>query len=183
MQLYLTRHGETNYNVLGLANDDPAANVHLTARGIRQAENLARRLRTVPLELIVVSQLPRTHQTAAVVNRHHRVEIREHPGINDLRTGFNGRPAMLHHEAIAADPLHIKPEGGESILEHKQRVLHFIDWLTGLDHETVLVVTHEAPLRVCIAHFSGLPDELMLGIRTDHCELFQFAVPRRYLSA
>ena len=56
MQLYLTRHGETNYNVLGLANDDPAADVHLTARGIGNVLQLSSELGILatPVALLMI---------------------------------------------------------------------------------------------------------------------------------
>ncbi len=38
MNLYLARHGRTNYNDLGLCNADPTVDVHLTALGIEQAK-------------------------------------------------------------------------------------------------------------------------------------------------
>ena len=37
MKLYCMRHGETDYNRLGLCNDDPAVDVCLTDTGILQA--------------------------------------------------------------------------------------------------------------------------------------------------
>ncbi len=38
MKTYFMRHGQTNYNVLGLCNDDPARPVHLTDLGIEQVQ-------------------------------------------------------------------------------------------------------------------------------------------------
>lgn len=54
--------GRTNYNDLGLCNDDPSRDVHLTEVGIEQeqAHSAALTLRHVAFERIVVSPLPRT---------------------------------------------------------------------------------------------------------------------------
>ena len=41
MPLWFMRHGETNYNRLGLCNDNPQRDVHLTDTGIRQAAQAA----------------------------------------------------------------------------------------------------------------------------------------------
>jgi alpha-ribazole phosphatase len=77
MKLYCLRHGETNYNRLGLCNDDPARDVHLTPEGTRQAQAAALRLRAAPLErIIITSELPRTWQTADIINRDHRVPLK-----------------------------------------------------------------------------------------------------------
>ncbi|MCG6968894.1 MAG: histidine phosphatase family protein, partial [Gammaproteobacteria bacterium] len=60
MNLYVLRHAQTNYNLLGLCNDDPDDDVHLTATGIKQAEAAAKHLAEVPLSQIYVSELKRT---------------------------------------------------------------------------------------------------------------------------
>lgn len=69
MKLLLMRHGQTNYNRLGLCNDDPRDAVYLTDLGRRQALAAAVALRAARLEHIFVSELPRTRQTAEIVNR------------------------------------------------------------------------------------------------------------------
>ncbi len=68
MKLIITRHAETNYNVAGLVNYDPAIDVFLTENGIRQAEELAEELRNKPIDLIIPSRLKRTKQTATIIN-------------------------------------------------------------------------------------------------------------------
>jgi len=46
MELYFIRHGKTNYNELGLRNDDPARPVQLTEEGICKADPPLNRLAT-----------------------------------------------------------------------------------------------------------------------------------------
>ncbi len=92
MKVYLLRHGQTDYNVRGLCNDDPAGAVQHNSDGVRQAM-AAERLKTVTISKIFVSELPRTQCTAAIVNRYHDAEITIEPAINNLRTGFDGRSA------------------------------------------------------------------------------------------
>ena len=69
MHIYAMRHGESEYNVKGLCNDDPGRGVHLTRRGRLQAEEAAAALRRVPLDQIFCSELPRARETAARVAR------------------------------------------------------------------------------------------------------------------
>jgi len=45
MDFYCMRHGRTNYNDLGLCNDDPGRDVYLTETGIAQAQSAAHGLR------------------------------------------------------------------------------------------------------------------------------------------
>ncbi len=168
------RHGRTNYNELGLCNDDPSRDVHLTETGIAQAQQAAEQLRSYPLERIIVSELPRTRQTAEIINRYHQAPITVHAAINDIKSGFDGRPVADYFAAIDADPLHIRPPGGESLLDHKQRIGSFLDWLRGLDDQSVLVIAHEETLRALSAHLKGVRDEEMHGLRFDYCQVLEF---------
>ena len=74
--------------------------------------------------------------------------------------------------AIAHDPLHARVNGGESLLDHKQRVLRFIHWLEAQPEENILVVAHEETLRVFVAYFEGnVPDEQLRELHIDNCEV------------
>lgn len=176
MKVYCIRHGETSYNLLGLCNDDPTRNVRLTTTGRQQAEAAAERLRTVPLERIYVSPLPRTRETAEIVNRHHQVPIETHPALGDIVSGFDGRPVADYFAAIAHDCLNAKAPGGESLMEHKDRVLDFLAWLSEQPYGNVLVVAHEETLRVFAAISRGLGDEALGTLSFANCEVFDFVL-------
>jgi len=171
MNLYVMRHGRTNYNDLGLCNNDPDTDVHLDDTGKQQAETAAVQLRDVALDRIIVSPLPRTRQTAEIINQYHNAPIEVHPELVDIRTGFEGRAVSEYFAAIAHDPLNARVNGGESLLDHKQRVLGFIHWLQHQQGENILVVAHEETLRVFIAWFEGnIPDERLRDISIGNCE-------------
>ena len=171
MNLYVMRHGRTNYNDLGLCNDDPSQDVHLTETGIAQAQSAARELRDVDFERILVSPLPRTRQTAEIVNQYHAVPIEAHPDLADIRSGFEGRPVCDYFAAISHDPLRMRVNGGESLLDHKQRILRFIGWLKMQQDKTLLVVAHEETLRVFVAYFEGgVEDSRLRDIHVGNCE-------------
>lgn len=65
----------------------------------------------------------------------------------------------------AADPLHFRAPGGESVHELSLRVL---DWLQALLARSPslpqVVVAHGGPLRVIAGHLLGLPAERWLGL-------------------
>lgn len=171
------RHAESPYNVLGLCNDRPAPGRALTDQGVEQARQAARVLAPVPLQRICCSELPRARRTAEIVNEHHSAPITVSSLINDIRTGFNGRPAREHFRAIAADPLNARPPGGESRLEHKERVAAFLGWLRAQPEDTILTVAHEETLRVVRAYFEGLDDRSMLGLSFANCERLRYQLP------
>jgi len=171
MNLYVMRHGRTNYNDLGLCNDNPNADVHLDAIGKQQARAAAEQLRDIVLDRIIVSPLPRTRQTAEIINRYHHAPIEVHPDIADIRSGFDGQAVEAYFAAIAQDPLNARVNGGESLLDHKQRVLGFIDWLQRQPQDNILVVAHEETLRVFVAYFEGnVPDVQLRGLHIGNCE-------------
>ena len=174
MDLYCLRHGHSEYNLLGLCNDDPARNVQLTELGRQQAQRAAEQLREVPLDRILCSELPRTRETAEIVNRYHRLPVEVHAGLNDIRSGCDGRPVAEYFRTIAADRLHSRVGGGESLLEHKERIVRFLDWLRLQPDGKVLVVAHEETLRVFAAHARGLSDERMIDLEIGNCEVFYF---------
>lgn len=178
MQILFMRHGQTNYNLLGLCNDDPGQNVHLTATGIAQAEAVAAQLRLVPLQMIVTSELPRTQQTGEIINRYHQLKLFSHPALNDIRSGFDGRPVSEYFAAIAANPLHLSANGGESLVTHKQRVLAYLDWLRQQTHEVILSIAHEETLRVFYAWFHGIGDEQLRDLHFANCEVLSFELER-----
>jgi probable phosphoglycerate mutase len=61
--------------------------------------------------------------------------------------------------------------GGESLLDHKQRVLGFIRWLERQPQDNILVVAHEETMRVFVAYFEGnVPDERLRDLNIGNCE-------------
>ena len=171
MNLYVMRHGRTNYNELGLCNDDPNANVHLDDMGKQQAQAAAEQLRDVPLDRIIISPLPRTRQTAEFINLYHHAPIEVHPDIIDIRSGFDGKAVEAYFDAIAHDLLNARVNGGESLRDHKQRVLGFIHWLQRQQQDNILVIAHEETMRVFVAYLEGnVPDERLRDLNMGNCE-------------
>lgn len=65
--LYLARHGQTEFNVQGRIGGDPP----LTAKGRAQAMALARHLEFTPIDWVFTSTRMRSHETAAPVLESH----------------------------------------------------------------------------------------------------------------
>jgi alpha-ribazole phosphatase len=171
---WFMRHGQTNYNQLGLCNDDPAKDVHLTDAGIQQAQLAAEQLKDKPVKQILVSPLLRTRQTADIINQYHRVPVIVKEEIIDVHSGFESKPVADYFAAIAPDRLHLKFNGGESLLEHKQRIVNFLQWLIKENLKGTLVIAHEETLRVVQAYFESLTDEQMLDLHYRNCEILEY---------
>ena len=174
MEVWALRHGQSEYNLLELCNNDPAKNVSLTDEGRRQAEHAAARLVDVSFDVAFVSPLPRAIQTADIVLDGRGVPLVTDPRLADIRSGFEGKSVSEYFAAIAHDPLHARVNGGESLLDHKERVSGFLRWLQRQPYNAVLIVAHEETLRVFQAHADGLADEHLRVLSFGNCEPYRF---------
>ncbi|MBL8121337.1 histidine phosphatase family protein [Candidatus Saccharibacteria bacterium] len=163
MKLFLTRHTRTNYNELGLCNSDPAVDVHLSDEGIDQAKQLAEKLKHEDFERILVSTLPRTRQTAEIINTHHIVPLIEEPALSDYDSGFEGRSADDYLAALASAPdmWAYRGTGKESIQDVRDRVKAFLQELRQRDYGPTLIVTHGTVLQCIYAELEGLSNDAM----------------------
>lgn len=153
------RHGESEYNLLGLCNDDPGIPVALTPHGRSQVSHAAAAFEPGSIDLLYVSQLPRALETAAIINRRQEAEIRVDPRLNDRRTGFEGRRIADYLAARDADPANFCAAGGESFATLKARVIDFLGDLRATRIRRVLVVSHHEALQVVRGHTLGWSDD------------------------
>ena len=177
MRIIGLRHGQSQYNLRGLCNDDDARRVELTERGLSQAKSAAERLRGVPVERVFVSPLLRARLTANVIAGALGLATEIDQRLADIRSGFDGRPVADYLAAIAADPIDTRVAGGESLRDHQQRVEGFLRWLEAQPFACVLVVAHEETLRVLDAHARGADLAAVIG------KTFANAVPYFFQSS
>ena len=128
MNLYVARHGQTNYNDLGLCNSNPRTDVHLTKVGAEQAENLAFKLKDMGIDQIFVSELKRTKQTADIVNQFHDVPIKVDARLNDNRSGYEDKHFSEYYAALDSsdDKWTVRFNGGESLEDVKNEYIAFL---------------------------------------------------------
>lgn len=179
MKLIFIRHGESEYNLSGLCNADPAARVSLTELGRQQAGAARERLRQEPIRRVYVSRLQRAQETAAILCGGHCADVRVDARLDDRNTGFEGRPVVDYMAAMQAapDPFQWKVPGGESYLEMVARVHDFIAELATLEVPgVVLVVTHHEVLQAVAGHFQSLEPARMWRVWVGNCETLEFEV-------
>lgn len=171
------RHGESEYNVLGLCNGDPARPVALTDRGRIQAQATAERLKAVPIDLVCVSEFARARETAAIVNRLQGAPLRVDARLNDHRNGFEGRPVREYLAAVGNDPLAFRPLDGETYGELIARVNAFLADLARMAARCVLVVTHHEVLQVVHGRCHGLDAQAMWRFWIEPAATFEWERP------
>jgi broad specificity phosphatase PhoE len=170
MRIILVRHGESEGNVAHLINDDPSRPVNLTQRGRAQAEAAAKALREVRFTHACASEFPRAQQTAAILLRHHTLQLHIDARLNERCSGMDGQHVDAFNDLVAGDPLHFKPVHGESFLEQMARLRSFLDEIAFRHADgIVLAVSHENPIVAVLALLSDEP-ELVVHRHLDNCE-------------
>jgi broad specificity phosphatase PhoE len=160
VQLYvIARHGESTLNYENRINGDPAIPVHLTEKGRDEAQLLGRQVAHIPLQICVHSDFPRTRETAAIALRDRDVPFEEDVELGDIRIGeLEGKTledyrAWKHaHSRSDAFP------GGESLDDAARRYADAFERLLERSETSILVVTHEIPLRYAINAADGSSD-------------------------
>ena len=160
MELYvLARHGESTLNSENRINGDPAVPVALTEKGREEARLLGAQVAHVRLDLCICTQFSRTRKTAEIALEGRDVPIEVEPLLNDIDVGnLEGIPLEEYRawkrEHTRADPF----PGGESLDAAALRYAQAFRKLLGRLESSVLVVTHEIPLRYAINASDGSDD-------------------------
>ena len=164
MKIILLRHGESEANVAGIINDDPARLVALTETGRRQALAAAEQLRGIPFVYAYASELLRAQQTAEILLRFHACPLRIDARLNERKTGMDGLPAEQFNTLVRHAPVGTRPPGGESFLEQMERLRAFlVDAAVVQPAGPVLAVSHENPILAALALTGRPAEEAALG--------------------
>jgi 2,3-bisphosphoglycerate-dependent phosphoglycerate mutase len=166
--LWLVRHGESTWNVLGLAQghaDGPA----LTQRGAEQASRCARLLAGKPVGAIVSSDLQRAAQTAQRIGRSLHLPVTYNRRLRERSLGCaEGTPLAV----MSADQLGIAdgrvvdadaaPPEGETVRQFYARLAACLGELLA-DHPDgdLVLVCHGGVVRVALAWLDGIGPEEM----------------------
>jgi broad specificity phosphatase PhoE len=155
----LVRHGESVYSVDRRLNGEAAAEVALTIRGREEARRLAHQLSGTDIDLCVVSEFRRTHETADLALAGRDVPRLVIPELNDPRYGrFEG--ATLEEYRVWADTARsdARPSpDGESRLDIAARYARALRILLARGERVLLVVAHSLPVAYVLATRNGEP--------------------------
>lgn len=178
--IYITRHGESQWNVeqkVQGATDTP-----LTQKGIRQAHELALRIKPekLPIDAVLCSPLSRAADTARIIAAENKLPVATEPRLIEQNFGeFEGHEWAKHrgvfHEAkkmFAYDY-----NGGESMLRLAQRVYNLIDELKARsvsEGKTFLLVTHGGIARMFHSYFFSETNEEFSSTNIENCEIKEY---------
>ncbi len=169
MRLILLRHGMTDHNLQ--RRYAGSLDIPLNGEGLVQAQKLALRMASVPVNAVYASDLKRARQTAQVVFAGR--DIRILPSLREINFGiFEGLtfeevdqkyPQLCR--AWFDNPLGTPIPQGESFSDFCQRVRGGVaSVLSGHKQESVVMVSHGGPLRVILSDAMGRKVEDMWSI-------------------
>ena len=179
-KIYVTRHGESQWNVeckVQGVTDTP-----LTARGIEQAQELAKKIKEsgITIDEILYSPLSRASDTAKIVAEENGVPLTLESRLIEQNFGeFEGHEWAKHpgvfHEAkkqFANDY-----NGGESMLRLGQRIYNLLDELkvrSEKENKTFLLVTHGGIARMIHSYFNSETNEEFSSTNIDNCQVKEY---------
>ena len=161
-EFIVVRHGETDANVNGILQGQ--SDTQLNERGIRQAEQVAGRLKNDHFDFIFSSDLARAMETARLIAEPHHLPVRKLHALREWNLGkFQGRKLddlkQQCPEIIAAFHSEIgdvRIPGGESRFDFYQRVADCLDEMPErFAGKRILLVSHGGVLRAVFHHIAG----------------------------
>ncbi len=164
MQLYLVRHGETEYNRRDLFRGH--LDIPLNQTGKRQAAAAADCLRDVELAAFYSGPLQRAVDTAALIAAPHGAQTQVLRSLNDIDYGaWSGKTVSEVREAYpecyelwAHRPAGVRFPEGESLREAHARVKEGMEWLWARHAaEAIVIVGHKVVNRLVLCTALGLP--------------------------
>ena len=152
MGLYVfARHGESTLNVERRVNGDPGVAVPLTDEGRAQARSLGDEVANLRFDACLHSRFARTRETAEIVLEGRDVPLVEQPLFDDIDIGdLEGETIEAYRAWKHSHARDVPFPGGESLDDAAARyALAFRDLLAS-GHGSVLVITHEIPIRYAL---------------------------------
>jgi len=167
MTILLVRHGETDGNAARILQ---RPDVPLNERGMRQAEQLARRLAAHGFVRIICSDLLRAQMTAAPLAACSGIAVEESPLLQERNFGdLRGVP----YAALAENPFgpDFAPPGGEDWPTFHARVADAFAFIVSRRRSvsgTLVVVTHGLVCHALVERHALLPEGVVIPERFDN---------------
>lgn len=175
MEILVTRHGQTDWNLLNKVQGK--VDIELNAMGRSQAKVTAEKLKDEAIDLIICSPLKRAMQTAKIINENRDIPIIYDERISERDFGeFQG----LTRENCDGSALwdydkNYKFEKAECVRDFFDRVYNFLDEIKiKYQDKRVLVVCHGGVSIPIQSYFNGIPENGKLPYGIDNCEVVKF---------
>lgn len=178
----LVRHGQTT--TTGKVLPGRAKGLHLSDRGITQAEAVASRLSAFsgsgpsPISAVYASPLERTRETAKPISRALGLRTRTSRGLLECDfgdwtgrrlTSLRKRPEWKH---VQSNPAGFRFPGGESFMEMSTRIWTELQRLAATHSgESLVAVSHADPIKAAVAMAAGVHIDLFQRLVISPCSV------------
>lgn len=169
MELIVTRHGQTQYNI-----DDRVCgitDIELTEKGKNQAREVAKKLRNQKIDMILVSPLIRAQETAAIINQVTNCPVKIEQRLREINFGKYEGVKRKHRAFQKTKKNHgYHYPHGESYFQVVQRVYNLLDELPHVyPHQTILLVCHGGIVRTINSYFEEMSNKEIYYYSPDNC--------------
>ena len=177
MNIYITRHGQTDYNKSRMMQG--RSDIPLNETGIAQARARRESLGDIKFDAVYSSPLIRAVQTAEIIGNVKREDIITDERIIEANFGkyelmgyySTGLKMMAYWSFPEIFPA---PEGVETIKEMVERTSSFLRELEKKDYETVLVACHGGIIRPIRGYMENRKNGIIWRPRPQNCEVFVY---------
>jgi len=163
-QLYLVRHGQTDWNLEGRYQGQ--TDLPLNAAGRAQAASLSQELAGIPFTAVYSSDLRRARETAEILAAARGLAVQLDPRLREI--GLGVWEGQLFTEIATRypvewaerlrDPLNARPAGGECVAEVARRAAEAAsDIARAHPAGPVLIVSHGVALATLLCQARGRP--------------------------
>lgn len=172
MEIWIMRHGETDYNKSHLMQGQ--IDIPLNEKGRNQAEEKRKEYADISFDAIYTSPLERAVETAKIFTGTDRIQKDK----RIIEAGFGVHEGVPYHEVglhmlcyWTMPWLFTAPLTAETISSMKERVGNFFDELKEKPYERVLIVCHGGIMRVICGYLEKRKSGLKWYPKPKNCEV------------
>ena len=165
--IYVVRHGETDWNALNMVLG--RTDMPLNAKGMEQAEEIARSLKNKTIDVFLCSPLCRARQTADAISSETGIGYKIDGRLIEQDFGrFEGVDRSDREYQAAKREYFVRYPGGESFFDLVARVYPLLE---ELGDTNALLVTHGGICRIIRSYFEDLGNEEFVQFSQGNCEV------------
>jgi len=170
------RHGESEHNVLGVVNGDPKKQFDITKKGIKQAKELALKLRNKEITAVIASQMRRTQETAAPLAKLKHLKVQVDKRLNDIGAGGLEGISIKEFRKLTGQ-IHKSVKGSETGKSVAMRLKSFLnDVIKRYSGCTVAVVSSEIILHSLKQMAKGEFSDERVGQHIKNAKIYTFHI-------
>ncbi len=184
VKILLIRHGQTDWNIEKRAQGHTQTS--LNKNGVKQAKELAEKLKNIDIKAIYSSTLSRALQTAEIISEGHNkaISIIKNEGLTERKFGilegltrkefYNKIPDI--DEKLEKNRADWKPPEGNSLRELQSQFLETFEDIVKKhkDDEIIAIVTHGGAIKTLLVYLLKQPLESMFQLRSPaNCEVIE----------